>query len=164
MKIYIVTSGVYSDYKIEAAFLDKGKAESYAKYHDVSYGGTRVEEYDTQDEGYEAPSSGYYHISQNYALEEDGDARPFMSYDDDPVVEMTGGSEEPRSEVSSLGEKHSAWFVFLRRSYDERIFSKEQAVEKFKKTASDLIAQLKQLRLDGAGPNEAAEALGLAHY
>lgn len=31
MKIYIVTSGIYSDYMIDAVFLDKDKARKYSE-------------------------------------------------------------------------------------------------------------------------------------
>ena len=33
MKIYVVTSGCYSDYSIEDVFLDKKKAQYFAKFH-----------------------------------------------------------------------------------------------------------------------------------
>lgn len=52
MKIYIVTSGCYSDYGIDAVFLDEKEAEKYIatknkedSWHD-NYG---IEEYETQD-------------------------------------------------------------------------------------------------------------------
>lgn len=46
-KVYIVTSGYYSDYSIERVFLDKEKAE---KYVSVSYrNDMSVEEYDITD-------------------------------------------------------------------------------------------------------------------
>ena len=32
MKVYIVTSGTYSDYMIQKIFLDKDKAEEYRKW------------------------------------------------------------------------------------------------------------------------------------
>jgi len=48
-KVYIVTSGEYSDYKIEAVFSDKGKAEEFVEvcdkaitYYDKYY---KIEEY-----------------------------------------------------------------------------------------------------------------------
>lgn len=47
MKIYIVTSGTYSDYMIRKIFLDKDKAEEYRKWLPDS---NDVEEYDTSDD------------------------------------------------------------------------------------------------------------------
>lgn len=50
MKIYIVTDGCYSDYNIEAVFLDKEKAYNYAKLHCSEDG--EVEEFETLDDYY----------------------------------------------------------------------------------------------------------------
>ena len=46
-KIYIVTSGDYSDYCIEAVFSTKEKAEEYVQQHGMNY---RVEDYDIDEE------------------------------------------------------------------------------------------------------------------
>lgn len=46
-KIYIVTSGNYSDYHIDAVFSTKNKAESYIQQHGTGY---RIEEYDLDEE------------------------------------------------------------------------------------------------------------------
>ena len=43
MKVYIVTSGEYSDYQIESVFSDKEKAEKYIDTHDSDM---EIEEYD----------------------------------------------------------------------------------------------------------------------
>jgi len=43
MKIYIATSGEYSEYQIEAVFTSKKKAESYCALHECF-----LEEYDTE--------------------------------------------------------------------------------------------------------------------
>lgn len=45
MKIYVVTSGDWSDYGIDQIFLTKEKADLYASAHK----GSRVEEYETYD-------------------------------------------------------------------------------------------------------------------
>lgn len=52
MKIYIVTSGEYSDYHIERVFLDKEKAETFSKKATTDHYGENyvVEEFDTDDE------------------------------------------------------------------------------------------------------------------
>ena len=42
-KAYVVTSGSYSDYRIEAVFSTREKAEEYLQYNDDEY---RVEEYE----------------------------------------------------------------------------------------------------------------------
>ena len=48
MKVYIVTSGIYSDYRIERVFLDKNKASEYAEWSGSDH--VTVEEYDTSDD------------------------------------------------------------------------------------------------------------------
>ena len=47
MKVYVVTSGTYSDYMIRKIFLDKDKAEEYKEWIPDS---NDIEEYDTSDE------------------------------------------------------------------------------------------------------------------
>ena len=60
MKVYVITDGNYSDYHIKQVFLNKDKAESFAKLHQY-----RVEEYDIFDDNYIIPDTIYYqaHIS-----------------------------------------------------------------------------------------------------
>ena len=48
MKIYIVTSGIYSAYRINRVFLDKNKANEYAEW--LNDDNVTVEEYDTSDD------------------------------------------------------------------------------------------------------------------
>ena len=47
MKVYVVTSGEYSDYMIRKIFLDEDKAEEYRKWLPNS---NDIEEYDTSDD------------------------------------------------------------------------------------------------------------------
>lgn len=62
MEIYVVTSGVYSDYNIDAVFLDKKKAEYFAKFH--TYGEGRIEVFESMDNDYEIDTQviNYYEI------------------------------------------------------------------------------------------------------
>jgi hypothetical protein len=50
MKVYVITSGEYSDYSIDRVFLDKEKAERYVKLSQGEYDSTRLEEYETDDD------------------------------------------------------------------------------------------------------------------
>ena len=52
-KVYVVTSGSYSDYSIECVFSTREKAEEYLQYHDDEY---RIEEY-ALDEKFEKKGS-----------------------------------------------------------------------------------------------------------
>lgn len=49
MKVYIVTSGEYSDYMINQVFLDREKAELYCAAQETDWDKPRIEEYDTFD-------------------------------------------------------------------------------------------------------------------
>lgn len=58
MKVYVVTSGEYSDYGIEKVFLSKEKADIYCNLHNArSYSTCVVEEYETDDETIYTPMS-----------------------------------------------------------------------------------------------------------
>lgn len=59
MKIYIVTSGEYSSYRIEAVFLDKKKAEEYCSYYTSGWKIFNIEIYETADDFYKAPKKGF---------------------------------------------------------------------------------------------------------
>lgn len=53
MKIYVVTSGEYSDYSIDAVFTDKAMAEKYADEGDAFYGcDRRIEEFNANECGF----------------------------------------------------------------------------------------------------------------
>lgn len=61
MKIYICTSGTYSEYSIDAVFLTLEKANLYAFVHDG-----QVEEFETEDDNICASDVYYrYHIIYN---------------------------------------------------------------------------------------------------
>lgn len=49
MKVYIVTSGTYSDYQIDAVFSTEDKAKAYLDKHG-NYDNRQIEEYDTDIE------------------------------------------------------------------------------------------------------------------
>lgn len=48
MKVYIITSGIYSDYHINRVFLDKNNANEFAEWLNDDH--VTVEEYDTSDD------------------------------------------------------------------------------------------------------------------
>ena len=65
MKVYVVTTGCYSDYGIAKIFLDKNKAEEFANWVEDSNG---VDEWETSDDDFEFGElkdkvivSAYYH-------------------------------------------------------------------------------------------------------
>jgi hypothetical protein len=50
MKIYIVSSGEYSDYGIDRIFLDEEKAKRYVELSQNGWNSTRLEEWETSDD------------------------------------------------------------------------------------------------------------------
>ena len=52
MKIYVITSGSYSDYRIERVFTDKAKAKAYCKHESSLYLHEKceIEEFDSSDD------------------------------------------------------------------------------------------------------------------
>lgn len=71
MKVYVVTSGEYSSYGIEAIFLTREKAELYCANHNVieEYTWYDIEEYDTMDDSLEGADEEFcyrYYINPQY--------------------------------------------------------------------------------------------------
>lgn len=48
MKVYVITSGEYSDYKINAVAIDPDRAELLRKLYSSGFHEARIEEYDTE--------------------------------------------------------------------------------------------------------------------
>ena len=70
MKIYVVTSGEYSEYGIDSVFIDKHKAEIYCAENNKSeygYNDYRIEEYESEDENIE----GDLEIAWRYEINDD---------------------------------------------------------------------------------------------
>ncbi len=66
MKVYVVTTGCYSDYQIDRVFTDKYKAEDYRKWcRDAN----DVEEYDTEDN---FVFKKFYKMHIQYRVNDDG--------------------------------------------------------------------------------------------
>lgn len=66
MKVYIVTTGCYSDYCIEKVFTDRDKAEQYREWcRDAN----DVEEYDTEDD---VQFNKFYCIRVSYRVNDNG--------------------------------------------------------------------------------------------
>ena len=66
MKVYIITSGEYSDYGIDKVFLDKAKAEEYVRLNSRKYDEPTIEEYETSDETFEI---GRYEIKKYLSIQ-----------------------------------------------------------------------------------------------
>lgn len=76
MKIYIATSGCYSDYSIDAVFTDRKKAEMYCAIHNQV--DQDIEEWETEDDSITVDKpvlkrwAGIYNRCGSFKIEEDG--------------------------------------------------------------------------------------------
>ena len=69
MKLYVITSGEYSDYSIETIFDKEILANEYCKFknkYGSGWGEYRVEEYTLNDENNFIPQKGYVGLSVHY--------------------------------------------------------------------------------------------------
>ena len=73
-KVYIVTSGCYSDYGIDAVFKDKSKAELYCDCHR----GSIIEEYDFMDDNVFTPVNI---MNITFEIEKNGIEKINLSFD-----------------------------------------------------------------------------------
>jgi len=90
MKIYVITSGCYSDYTIEAVTDDKEKAEFFKLKYSTEYKEAYIEELDTDDYKIEGkPDKLYWKV--NLYKKEKPDARCFLSGKERFIVQGTYG-------------------------------------------------------------------------
>lgn len=62
MKVYVITSGCYSDYHINRVFIDRDKAELYCAMvnKDFNHEAVEIEEYETSDDDIEGKLDKHY--------------------------------------------------------------------------------------------------------
>lgn len=121
MKIYVVTTGEYSEYRIDSVFLDKHKAEIYCAKNNVRRDDYRIEEYESDDDEIE----GEIDIAWKYEIRE-GDRNAWgtiVHYSYRCLNEVTESNY--RSELTAT--------VYLRAENDEKAL----------KIARDMFAQYK---------------------
>lgn len=130
MKLYVVTQGEYSDYHIEKIFLDKDKAENYAKYHRAE-----VEEWETDDEDYEIIKNGYYYISLDYKFFQDARFKWFYKLTN-YQVKQTYNKES--NGTTKIDQYYKEKYFFVSR-YVKDDTTQEEAIEKVVKIAQDIL-------------------------
>lgn len=151
MKIYIVTAGQYSDYRIEKIFTDKTKAEEFAKWF---YDSNGVEEWDTEDE-FEVEK--YYSICVQYKICDNCSCEtPIVC-----VSNCTNNNHTPN--ITYLADYHTYGLDYIvlnisrtvKANNDNETFYKE----KYTKVAYDTMAMIKQLHVEGYSYNQINEML-----
>lgn len=141
MKIYIVTAGEYSDYRIEKVFTDKAKAEEFAKW---CYDSNGIEEWDTEDD---INVEKYYKITAQYKMYDNGKLEP-------PIVSVWNctndnhcGAYTYLTDYHRYGGNYIVLTIgrFVNAGDHDADFYKN----KYTKVLYDIIAMIKQLHIDG---------------
>lgn len=149
MKIYIVTSGEYDDYAIEAVFLDKRKAENYCRYHTNGMWALKIEEHDSKDETYDVVEKGFWTIEAELDIERFG--RGFCKITHGP--DITYGpylSDEDKSELVAYKSPYfDSYRVFLIRSFSEAEYAEWEAGDQFDQIMQDEFGKIKKLAAAG---------------
>ena len=142
MKVYVVTSGCYSDYTIEKVFTDRAKAEEYAEWLRDS---NPVEEYETEDD---LVVDKYYKIIISM--------RVYDNYSDEPTVFIFKEcfKNEWNNSYTSYMDYHKyggRYFeIGISRLIPAQNWNEEFYRNKYTKAIYDLAAIAKQKRSEGA--------------
>lgn len=151
MKIYIVTAGEYSDYRIEKVFTDKDKAEEFAKW---CYDSNGVDEWETENE---LDVEKYYRICVQYKLYDNGRT-------EEPIVAVyncTNDNHAANYTYLTDYHRYSGNYIsltigrFVKANNHDADFYRQ----KYTKVAYDTMAMIKQLAVDGYSYNQIDEML-----
>lgn len=142
MKVYIVTSGCYSDYDIEKVFTDKVKAEEYAEWLRDS---NPVEEYDTEDD---LVIDKYYKVNISMNVYDTGNSEPSVNI----YKECDKNSWNTRDTYYVDCHKWGCRYftIGIHRLIPAQNWNEEFYVNKYTKVIYDLAAIAKQKRAEGA--------------
>ena len=135
MKVYIVTSGEYSDYMIRKVFLDKDKAEKYKEWLPNS---NDVEEYDTSDDDI---------INKSYKIRID--LKWYPNKEEKLIARSWKDCESDYNfnlyhDYSDMGEE-----LVVFRTVNADNYSEQYWKDKFTKFIYDLRAYVNQLKSEG---------------
>ena len=141
MKVYIVTAGEYSDYRIEKVFTNKTKAEEFAKW---CYDSNGVDEWDTEDE---INVEKYYKICVQYRVYDDG------KHEGPNVIVYNCTNVDRSSNYTYLTDYHRYNGNYIVLTMGRFIKAGKHDVDfykqKYTKVAYDTMAMIKQLAADG---------------
>lgn len=157
MKIYIATSGSYSDYHIEKVFTNKEQAEKFVEFYNgkpYDYDEMQLEVYDTIDETKHA--SDYIEITyfatspKPFSWEEEQDVKPYFC---DFEVDI-----EKKEEAIVYNYAHNGLSVNLIREVKG---TREQAEKLYAKVAQDILAKFDyHMKSEGMSFEDTKKLLG----
>lgn len=150
MKVYIVTSGFYSDYRIENVFTDKSKADEYAEWlEDVN----EVEEYETNDE---LQVDKYYVVRIKLRFFDDGKENLNTSF-------YKTCKNIKYNNCAQLIDNHRYGYhymdLYIRHTVPEVNWNEEFYINKYTKVAYDILAKIKQMIMEGISNEQINEML-----
>jgi hypothetical protein len=136
MKVFIVTSGEYSDYGIERVFTDKSKAEAYSEWLTDSNG---VDEYDTSDNDVIVP---LYCVEFRYNITKE--ISPKIS------IQKTNSEDVWSTKNHTFYNDYGANDIWGSRTFTKQQYKGDEwAKEKVTKICYDLATQIKAWISDG---------------
>ena len=153
MKIYIVTSGSYSDYGIEKVFIDKQKAEEYAEWLEDS---NDVEEYETDDD---VSFEKLHNIHVQMKVYDNG--KEDLSYRVYKTIDKCN-SYTYMSDYHKYGGDYID--ITLSRYISNENFNEEFYENKYTKAMYDILAIIKDHLANGYNEQEINEILGSKIY
>ena len=160
MKIYIVTRGVYSDYRIEQVFLSEDKANEYCKYS-KGYGEAEVDEFDTFDNSFnmcDYKTKKYIQVCYE-CCEKDGIDRILFEIREYGSFNQSDIDKYPFND-KSYSYSANTHYIHIRKVVDDDFIITEEVETKYLKICRDYMAKVKSLReLEGMKKNEIARVL-----
>lgn len=149
-KVYLITSGSYSDYSIDKIFLSKEKAE---QYHDLikrtHYDVNDIEIYDLSDDEIFTP---YYYIQFVYyipGMEEKyrrsilSDGRPSL-FGGEYYIDLYMCNDDVNCADNRCTSYHNGILTLTRPvGYDKSVVNLESLEQKYLKVCQDLTAQIR---------------------
>lgn len=142
MKVYVVTSGCYSDYTIEKVFTDKAKAEEYAEW---LYNSNPVEKYDTEDN---LVVEKYYKINIYMKVYDTGNSEPNVHIYKECDKNSWNTMGTHYTDYHKWGGRY--FEIGIHRLIPAQNWNEEFYVNKYTKGIYDLAAITKQKRAEGA--------------
>ena len=144
MKVYVVTAGAYSDYRIEKIFTDKAKAEEYKEWLPEA---NDIEEYETEDN---LVMDKYYKIVVSYRVNDNG-------LNESPYVGITKClAEDIYDNHTSYSEYYFSrcFTLSIVRFIPEQNWNEEFYRNKYTKAIYDLAAIAKYHKQEGASEKD----------
>lgn len=144
MKIYAVSTGDYSDYRIEKVFSNKEAAEKYKKYHRCN---DYIEEYEVYDSMEAADTESKPSMFMRVQGEVYPEALVNLKYEINPTVVRTGSITKGAGVHGFIGNR---FIIYTYRYIDEDKWNEEKCKAKLTKSLYDYTALVKDMIADGA--------------